>query len=64
MIFLGRVACFLEFSTIDSVIIDEIEITIKIFAGVSSTYDFVMAVLRDESQKRIQRGCEDSSGGG
>ncbi len=45
------------------VIIDEIEITIKIFASVSSTYDFVLAVLRDEKEKRIQRGCEDSSGG-
>ena len=64
MIFLGRVACFLEFSTIDSVIIDEIEITIKIFAGVSSTYGFALAVLRDEKEKRIQRSCEDSSGGG
>ena len=56
--------CFLEFSTIGLVIIDGIEITIKIFAGLSSTYDFVLAVLRDEKEKRVQRGCEDSSGGG
>ena len=55
---------FLEFFTIGLVIIDAIEITIKIFAGLSSTYDFALAVLRDEREKRIQRGCEDSSGGG
>ena len=56
--------CFLEFFTIGLVIIDAIGITIKIFARVSSTYDFALAVLRDEEEKRIQRGCEDSSGGG